>query len=168
MKISSIRDQLDGTVDSQPHGASTTFIGTKLTHIEPTTAADITKVIKKLSNASCGLDCIPTKLLNGNMLDTLAPIISLMVNLSSDTGILPDSLKEGLVHPLLKKILLDTSKNYRPISNLAFVLKVMKKVAAVQLYKHMDINDLEIFQSAYKELHSTETALVRGATNENG
>ena len=55
MKISTVRDQLDGTADSQPHDASTTFIGTKLTQFEPTTAAEIIKTIKKLSNATCGL-----------------------------------------------------------------------------------------------------------------
>ena len=48
------------------------------------------------------------------------------------------------------------------MSNLAYVSKVMEKVEATRLYKHMDVNDiLEVLQSAYKELHSTETALVR-------
>ena len=65
-------DQLDGTAYSQPHGASTTFVGTKLTQFEPTTAAEIIKIIKKLSNATGWLDPIPTKLLNGNIRDTLA------------------------------------------------------------------------------------------------
>ena len=68
MKISTIRDQLDGTADSQPHGASTTFIGTTKTPFEHTTAAEITQIIKKLLNATCGLDPITTKLLNGNIL----------------------------------------------------------------------------------------------------
>ena len=107
MKISTIRDQLDRTADSQPNGTSATFIGTKLTPFELTTAAEITKILKKLSIATCGLDPIPTKLLNGNILDKLAPIILLMVTLSFDTEIVPDSLNEALVHPLLKKKLLD-------------------------------------------------------------
>jgi len=121
-------------------------------------------VMNNSRNATCELDPIPTKLISESVLDILAPVITLMVNLSFASGMFPESLKEALVHPLLKKILLDMDifKNYRPVSNLAFVSKVMEKVAAIRLYKHMNINDLmEIFQSAYKELHSTETALVR-------
>ena len=74
-------------------------------------------------------------MLHCNILDTLAPLISLMVNLSFDTGILPNSLKGDLVHPLLKTILLDMDifKKYRLIYNLAFVSKVMEKVVVVYI-----------------------------------
>ena len=81
-----------------------------------------------------------------------------MVNLSFESGIFPDALKEALVHPLLKKILLDMElfQTCRPMSNLAFFSKVIEKVAAI-----MDVYDLlEVLQNAYKELHSIETALV--------
>ena len=48
------------------------------------------------------------------------------------------------------------------MSSLNFVSKDMEKVAAMSLYMHMDIRDLmKTFQSAYKELHRTETDLVR-------
>ena len=85
-----------------------------------------------------------------------------MVNLSFDTGILPDWLKETLVHSLLKNILLDMDifNNYRTIYNLAPVSKVMEKGAAVWLNKHMDIDDLHVFQSAYKELNFTVQKLL--------
>ena len=85
-----------------------------------------------------------------------------LVTLSFSSGMFLVSLKEALVHPLVKKILLDRDifKHYRPVSNLVFVSKVMGK-AAMGLYRYMDINDLiEIFQGAYRELHSTETGLA--------
>ena len=58
--------------------------------------------------------------------------------------------------------LMDVLKNYRPVSNLAFVGKVIEKVVAQQLTHHLTANNLhEKFQSAYKALHSTETALLK-------
>ena len=50
--------------------------------------------------------------------------------------------------------------HYRPVSNLSFISKVIEKAVAHQLNDHLATNDLyEIYQSAYKRLHSTETAL---------
>lgn len=107
---------------------------------------------------------MPTKIVKSILLETLVPIITQMVNLSFKEGIFPESYKEALLQPLIKKILLDFDifKNYRPVSNLVFVSKVMEKAVAVRIFAHLRFNNLlEIFQSAYKELHSTETALLR-------
>ena len=53
-------------------------------------------------------------------------------------------------------------KNYRPVSNLSFISKIIEKCVAEQLVHHIDSNGLnEIMQSAYKKHHSTETALLK-------
>ena len=53
-------------------------------------------------------------------------------------------------------------KNYRPVSNLTFVSKIVEKVVASRLNTHMAQNSiLEPSQSAYRKHHSTETALLR-------
>ncbi|CAB4024192.1 Hypothetical predicted protein [Paramuricea clavata] len=73
-------------------------------------------------------------------------------------------MKQALLSPLLKKQTLnfESFSNFRPISNLKFLSKVIEKVAASRLWDHLCTNDLnEIFQSAYKKYHSCETALVR-------
>ena len=52
--------------------------------------------------------------------------------------------------------------NFRPISKLIYVSKLTEKVVAKQLIEHVCSNGLdEVFQSAYKNFHSTETALVK-------
>ena len=69
-----------------------------------------------------------------------------------------------MVIPLLKKPSLDCNllKNYRPVSNLSFISKVLERIAHAQILDHLALNNLtEKFQSAYKSGHSTETALVR-------
>jgi hypothetical protein len=73
-------------------------------------------------------------------------------------------MKQALVTPLLKKPSLDCQllKNYRPVSNLSFISKVLERVVASRLNQYMEDNHLqEQLQSAYKSGHSTETALVR-------
>ena len=52
-------------------------------------------------------------------------------------------------------------KNYRPVSNLSWISKVIEKAAGNQLSKHSQANETgEIMQSAYKAYHSTETAMM--------
>ena len=87
-----------------------------------------------------------------------------MVNLSLTTGFMPNALKIASLSPTLKKPTADFKqfKDFRPISNLKFISKLVKKSVAVQLTKYVMTNHLdETFQSACKEFHSTETALLR-------
>ena len=66
--------------------------------------------------------------------------------------------------PLLKKTTLDPNilKNYRPVSNLPYLSKVLERVVAAQIQRYMDDNDLHNpFQSAYRPRHSCETALLK-------
>jgi hypothetical protein len=65
---------------------------------------------------------------------------------------------------LLKKSNLEPElfQNYRPVSNLSFISKVIEKVVATRLLDHIKKFNLhEPMQSAYKSYHSTETALLR-------
>jgi hypothetical protein len=84
--------------------------------------------------------------------------------MSLRSGVVPSVFKTALVTPLLKKPSLDHEvlKNYRPVSNLPFISKILEKVVASRLKNHLKQNDLlEKYQSAYRERHSTETALLR-------
>ena len=84
--------------------------------------------------------------------------------MSLATGFMPNALKIASLSPTLKKPTADFKQftNFRPISNLKFISKLIEKSVTVQLKKHVMTNHLdETFQSAYKEFHSTETALLR-------
>ena len=86
------------------------------------------------------------------------------MNLSLETSVMPTELKQAVIRRLLKKPGLDHQhyKTFRPISNLTFLSKVIEKVVALQLVDYIDRNGLcEMFQSAYRTNHSTETALIR-------
>ena len=96
--------------------------------------------------------------------DLLLPIILKIVNLSLESGHFSSSLKTAVLSPLFKEANLDHEvlANYRPISNLKVISKIIEKVVAVRLQKYLEANQLnEPLQSAHKPFHSCETALVR-------
>ena len=121
--------------------------------------------MRKCANKSCSLDNIPTSLIkNETVLQSVIPALTSLINKSFATGKFPDSLKQAQVTPLLKKSGLDVSdlKNYRPVSNIPFLSKVIEKVIAKQLNDHLTRHHLhDELQSAYKKGCSTETALLR-------
>ena len=97
-------------------------------------------------------------------MDILLPIILSILNKSLNTGSVPKCFKSAVVKPALKKQDLDPSicKNFRPVSNLSFISKLLEKVVADQLMRHLVAFDcLDKFQSAYRPHFSTETALLR-------
>ena len=111
---------------------------------------------------TCPLDPLPTVLLK-ICLEDILPTLTNMLNLSMQTGEFPEVWKEALaVTPILKSVGLDTIfKNYRPISNLQFVSKLVERAVADQLYSFMTENGLlPELQSAYRPGHSAETALL--------
>ena len=122
---------------------------------------DITRLIKSAPNKTCGLDPISTSIIKGDP-EVFAPFLTKIVNCSLQNGAFTSELKQANVKPLLKKLGLtaDDKKNFRPVSNLSFVSKLIERTVSEQLTKHADkTRNLEPFQSAYRENHSTETAL---------
>jgi len=63
-----------------------------------------------------------------------------MVNASLLQGRLPSSQKHAIVMPLLKKPGLDTAdmNNFRPVSNLSFLSKLIERAVANQLNEYID------------------------------
>ena len=90
------------------------------------------------------------------------PLITATINTSLTTSNIHADFKHTIVKPLLKKPTLDKDilQNYRSVSNLPFVSKLVEKVVAKQISTHVDENTLcDPFQSAYrvKKLHHHST-----------
>ena len=93
----------------------------------------------------------------------LLPAITDIVNASLGTGSFPTAFKTAIVRPLLKKNNFDPNDliNYRPVSNLSFISKILEKIVLQQLSNHLSNNNLlHPFQSAYRSNHSIETVLL--------
>ena len=112
---------------------------------------------------SCKLDLIPTKIIKKKQVDKFAPLLSLIVSKSLNKACFPDRWKITVMRPLIKKCNLDRiDKNYRSVSNHAFKSKFVEKAVLYQLNEHCTYNDIHaVFQSAYKEDHSCEAALLK-------
>ena len=94
------------------------------------------EVLKLLSTSpakSCELDPFPSKLLMRHRIE-VTPIITQIVNASLIRGEFTSELKTALVHPLLKKPGIDCIfRNYRPISNLSFLSKLIERMVCNQI-----------------------------------
>ena len=134
----------------------------KLTVFTQVTQDEIGKIISKSPTKSCLLDPLPTFLIK-ECIDILLPSITKLVNFSLSEGLVPDGFKKAVVTPLIKKASLPVEdlKNYRPVSGLSFISKLVARVVAKQLVDHIHRHGLDnSYQSAYKSGHSTETALL--------
>ena len=105
---------------------------------------------------TCSLDPLPTSVLQP-CFQSLAPAYNHIINMSLSQGKVPASLKQAIV----KKQSLDPDvlSNYRPVSNLPQLSKALEKGVANQLMYHAN-NMSDMYQSAYRKHHSTETALL--------
>ena len=108
------------------------------------------------------MDPVPTRLLE--KYEAIVSPLTKLINLSLQTGKFPESWKHALVTPLIKNSKLDSNlmSSYRPISNLQYISKLLERCVAKQLNSYLTVNaHHEVYQSAYRPHHSTETALLR-------
>ena len=134
-----------------------------LYNFSPATLCEIKKIIVSSSNSTCLLDVIPTTLLK-KCIDILAEPITKMINNSLLEGNFPQPFKHASVRPLIKKFNLPKEElnNYRPISNLCFLSKILERVIFDRMTRHIQsFHTYTPFQSAYRKYHSTETALLK-------
>ena len=87
--------------------------------------------------------------------------LTYIINLSIDTKTVPDEMKFAKVKPLFKKgSRLDVS-NYRPVSILPIVSKILERAVYKQIVGYLDSNNLLYEnQSGFRKAYSTDTCLI--------
>ncbi len=109
---------------------------------------------------SCGLDDIAPRFLKDGA-HQLAPIITHIINLSIESSIVPQDLKLAKVIPLFKKKSRLEIGNYRPVSLLNSVSKVLEKCIYSQLENYLSSHNLIYnYQSGFRHGYSTDTCLI--------
>ena len=129
-------------------------------NFQPETIQSIKKLINSLKiNTSTGHDNISVKILQDSA-DTTAPYICDIINLSYQVREFPQCMKLATITALHKKKDVNIMSNYRPISILPSLSKVLEKSATLQLLSFLEENQiLSRHQHAYRKMHSTVTCL---------
>ena len=99
--------------------------------------------------------------------DKVIPCLSKLVNKSLHEGSM-ECVKESIIDSLIKKINLDSDifNNYRPVSNLVFISKIIERVVLKDLDDYMNKNNLQgTAQYGYKKGESTESMLLEIVNN---
>jgi len=163
-KINTIKQNVAHKLSNLPHIPLTDchHTGNKLDTLQPVTVNEVQKVLSHIPAKSSPLDYIPTSLIK-LCSPTFSELIAYLANLSFQEGCFPSSFTRAIVTPVLKKFGLDSSSpsNYRPISNLNNVSKILERLFLTRLQPHVTTStNFNPLQSAYRQAHSTETALV--------
>ena len=113
------------------------------------------------ANKSTGLDKIPAKILKLSA-EIIAPSLTYIFNLSLASAIYINEWKRARVTPIYKSEDKTKCENYRPISILPVISKVLEKEIFRQLYGYLTDNDLlSKLQSGFRPKHSTLSALIQ-------
>ena len=116
---------------------------------------------------SVGFDKIPNKLLK-KAANVVAPFLIATYSASICTGIFPLEWKASRVSPVYKNGSRNNPSNYRPISVIPAVAKILEKIVYDQLYEYFNGYNhypLNASQSGFRSLHSTLTALLEAANS---
>lgn len=134
--------------------------------LKSTDTNTVERLLNQLSaDKASGLDNIPCRLIKA-----AAPLISSSLckifNLSLLTGVFPEDLKMAKVVPIHKGSTKADPNNFRPISIISAIAKVFERIVYNQLNNYLSTNNLLTkYQSGFRQLHSTVTALL-DATND--
>jgi len=164
-KINNIHQNINNLISSQSsplqtfqHRTNTKDI---LASFHSTTPSEIKQIIINSCNKSSPLDPFPHQVFL--YCNSLSIALSQLINMSFEEGHFPSSLKTAQILPLIKKPNLDDTlpSNFRPISNLSTLSKIIERTALKRLQPHITSNpNYSNLQSAYRSNHSTETALL--------
>ncbi len=110
---------------------------------------------------STGIDNIPAIALKLSA-EVIGPSLTWIYNLSIKTGIYVDEWKKAWVIPIFKSDDRQRCENYRPISILPIVSKILERSVFNQIYKFLNDNSLlSKHQSGFRPKHSTLTTLIQ-------
>ena len=126
----------------------------------PTDPEEIRKIILSCkSKKSSGHDQISTNLIK-RLIPCVSYPISIIVNKSLETGSVPTTMKLAKVVPIYKSNNKMHFTNYRPISLLPALSKILEKVVHYRLYKYCESNNiLNNRPFGFRPKHSTVDAV---------
>ena len=123
---------------------------------------ELIKVIDSiLPKSSCGFDLLSNRMLKKEKLKFSRLLLNL-INETIKSKIFPDALKIARVIPIFKKGDRTNLNNYRPISLLPVLSKILEKIINNQITKKLDeLHLIDDNQYGFRTGHSTEDAVLK-------
>ena len=110
-------------------------------YLQPVNYFKVEKIIQKMKVKKGGVDNINTKVLKAIYI-YIADALFYISNLSIHLGVWPDALKKADIVPIHKSGKKDTLNNYRPISLISNIAKILEKLIYNRLYKFLMDNKI--------------------------
>ncbi len=133
--------------------------------IQHASELEVLKIIKGIKTKSMGVDDITVDMLNKSVHYCLYPLTHI-INYSISHNEFPDLWKKANVTPIPKLNNPSSCKDFRPISLLCIISKILEKIISKQVITYLtDLNLLNPVQSGYRADHSTATALLKVITD---
>ena len=129
--------------------------------IKPTTPAEVEDIISKIDTSkSVGPNSIPNQLIQSISKSISTPLANIFNN-SFINGVCPEFLKISTIIPIYKKDSKLKVPNYRPISLLSNINKILEKLMFQRLYTFLEENKcIYDLQFGFRQKHSTNHALL--------
>ena len=149
--------------------SATSFISNNVQNslfLSPTDKVEIFDIISKLKNkTSSGFDFLSNALIKEINAQITGPL-TIIVNKSLEAGNVPNEMKIAKIIPVFKSKEKVHFSNYRPISLLPTMSKILEKVVYKRLYKFLLQNKV-LFNSQYgfRSGHSTTDAVAELVSN---
>ena len=125
-----------------------------------TNVSEVTEIISEIKNVSPGYDELPASVLK-KCSNLLVTPITHICNLSMFSGIFPSKLKVAKVIPVYKKGKRNDFNNYRPISMLPVISKIVEELVYKRLYRYLDEHNLlSDKQLGFRQGRSTTAAVL--------
>ena len=128
---------------------------------DPVTEPEMKRIVSKCNLMKPGPDDIPIKIIKDNI-NFLCPILTNLCNKSFSNGEFPEIHKIGKIVPLYKSKDRYDKTNYRPICLLNAISKILEKLAADRIVKHLESHNLLVEnQFAYRKGKGTDHANIK-------
>ena len=129
--------------------------------VHPVSLDTLRRIIFSMRNtAARGDDGLCIRAIKASF-DAIGDILLHIINACLSNSDFPDYWKHSIVHPIYKSGDPSNPSNFRPISILPVISKIVERVVQRQLYYYLSSNHLlSPTQHGFRPRHSTETALV--------
>ena len=128
--------------------------------LEETNSDELIQIVKTTKNTGAGIDRINASIFKGTYSSIIQALVH-FINLCLSAGVFPEALKIAVVKPIYKSGDKKLFSNYRPISILPYLSKILEKIMYIRMTRYLhDAQILNRSQFGFQKNKSTYMPLL--------